>query len=161
MGTSFSEDHPRLPSKSGCGRRQGRSAEASHGGRLSLRWQGFCSPACSALAALMTVCCQQTLVSPKWRVPPVGKGCGSVCRAGPCRLTGAGVAEGGRNQYCGMATRSPPFRALSWAQIPTRVQLAAVGASGKAGCSPSTAMRKLWAKWGWLPPCPPPWTKLR
>ena len=34
--------------------------------------------------------------------------------------------------------------------------LALVGASGIAVCSPNAASRKLWAKWVWLPPWPPP-----
>ena len=39
--------------------------------------------------------------------------------------------------------------------------LALVGASGNAGCLPMAARRKLCTRCGWLPPCPPPWRKLR
>jgi len=37
------------------------------------------------------------------------------------------------NQNVGIATRSPPFMADWWAQMPTIVQLADVAASGRAG----------------------------
>src|SRR5947208_2620369 len=60
-------------------------------------------------------------------------------------------------QYTGIATRSPPFMADSWAHSPTIVQLALVGASGRAGLSPRMAISQLCARWGWLPPWPDPW----
>src|SRR5262245_28377550 len=50
--------------------------------------------------------------------------------------------------HAGIVTRSPPFMALSCAQMPTSVQFALVGASGNAGCAPSTAIRKLCARCG-------------
>ena len=63
----------------------------------------------------------------------------------------------GRCQNVGIATRSPPFMADSWAQRPTMVQLAEVSASGRAGRSPRIALSKAWTRCGCEPPWPPPW----
>ena len=57
--------------------------------------------------------------------------------------------------------RFPPFMADSWAQSPTMVQLAEVAASGRAGRSPLTAIRKAWTRCGCEPPWPPPWRNER
>src|SRR5688500_11061926 len=61
----------------------------------------------------------------------------------------------------GRLTRSPPDMADWWAQMPTRVQLALVRASGNAGCFPVTAIRKLCTRCGCEPPWPPPWRNER
>ena len=78
------------------------------------------------------------------RIPCVGRDAVRVLVVRRVILHGAGPA----GQCCGIATRVPPAMALSWAQRPTRVQFALVGASGNAGRSPSTAMRKLCARCG-------------
>src|SRR5205823_9277414 len=76
----------------------------------------------------------------------------------------AGDKPGGspqEHQKVGSTTRSPPFIADWWAQIPTIVQFADVAASGSAGLSPRTAIKKLCARCGCEPPCPPPCKKDR
>ncbi len=60
-----------------------------------------------------------------------------------------------------MTIFSPPFMADSWAQSPTMVQLAEVAASGRAGRSPLTALKKAWTRCGCEPPWPPPWRNER
>src|SRR5262245_16203201 len=64
-------------------------------------------------------------------------------------------------QYVGMVTRSPPFNADWWAQMPTMALLALVGASRKGGRPPRIALRNACARCGCEPPWPPPWTNDR
>ncbi len=88
-----------------------------------------------------------------------------ACRSNRTTI-GGGIAEAlsccraelalRRIQNTGMSTRFPPFIADSWAQRPTMVQLADVAASGRAGRSPASELKKAWTRCGCEPPWPPP-----
>jgi hypothetical protein len=69
----------------------------------------------------------------------------------------AGPTEPVSQAKSGIATRSPPRIADSWAQIPTAVQLAAVTASIAAGRSSTMLRTNSWTRCGCDPPWPLPW----
>src|SRR5262245_40651103 len=61
-----------------------------------------------------------------------------------------------RNDHDGSFWIAPPFRADSWARMPTQVMFADSTAFGY-GSRPSTSAETIsWARWGWEPPWPPP-----